>query len=115
MRTCRRMSCRTSARWIWMWGWRSHWWVKRVIRRWRSGCERQSSLLTRMTRANRRDNAGASATPPVMVDFLIEPEQSTEAQAGRLFDLTKDWAAIIAPGLHLAFKNNKSVTLTGQT
>ena len=41
--------------------------------------------------------------PPVTVDFLIEPEQSTEAQAGRLFDLTKrlggDHRARIAPGL----------------
>ena len=53
--------------------------------------------------------------PPVTVDFLIEPEKSTEAQAGRLFDLTKDWAAIIAPGLHLAFKNNRMVTLSGKT
>ncbi len=51
--------------------------------------------------------------PPVTVDFLIEPEKSTEAQAGKLFDLTKDWAAIIAPGLHLAFQNNKTVTLAG--
>jgi predicted nucleotidyltransferase len=53
--------------------------------------------------------------PPVTVDFLIEPEKSTEAQAGKLFDLTKDWAAIIAPGLHLAFKNNRAVTLSGKT
>jgi hypothetical protein len=51
----------------------------------------------------------------VTVDFLIEPEPSTEAQAGRLFPLTKDWAAIIAPGLHLAFRNNESVTLAGRT
>ena len=53
--------------------------------------------------------------PPVTVDFLIEPEESTEAQAGRLFDLTRDWAAIIAPGLHLAFKNSRVVTLSGKT
>jgi len=53
--------------------------------------------------------------PVVTVDFLIEPEQSTEAQAGRLFALTKDWAAIIAPGLHLAFKNFQVVTLAGKT
>jgi hypothetical protein len=53
--------------------------------------------------------------PAVTVDFLIEPEPSTEAQAGRLFPLTKDWAAIIAPGLHLAFRNNESVTLAGRT
>jgi len=53
--------------------------------------------------------------PPVTVDFLIEPEQGAEAQAGRLFPLTKDWAAIIAPGLHLAFRNNQVVTLDGRT
>ena len=53
--------------------------------------------------------------PQVTVDFLIEPEKSVEAQAGRLFDLTKDWAAIIAPGLHLAFENNRMVTLSGKT
>jgi hypothetical protein len=53
--------------------------------------------------------------PPVTVDFLIEPEQSAEAQAGRLFPLSKDWAAIIAPGLHLAFKNNQVVTIAGRT
>jgi hypothetical protein len=53
--------------------------------------------------------------PAVTVDFLIEPEKSTEAQAGRLFDLTKDWAAIIAPGLHLAFRNNQKVALSGKT
>src|SRR5208283_3146718 len=53
--------------------------------------------------------------PAVTVDFLIEPEKSTEAQAGRLFSLTKDWAAIIAPGLHLAFKNNRMIKLSGKT
>ena len=53
--------------------------------------------------------------PPVTVDFLIEPETGAEAQAGRLFPLTKDWAAIIAPGLHLAFRNNQVVTLDGRT
>ena len=49
------------------------------------------------------------------VDFLIDPEQGAEAQAGRLFPLTQDWAAIIAPGLHLAFKNNRKVSLSGKT
>jgi predicted nucleotidyltransferase len=53
--------------------------------------------------------------PPVTVDFLIEPEESSETQAGGLFDLTKDWAAIIAPGLHLAFKDNRIVRLSGKT
>jgi hypothetical protein len=53
--------------------------------------------------------------PPVTVDFLIEPETGAEAQAGRLFPLRKDWAAIIAPGLHLAFRNNQVATLDGRT
>ena len=53
--------------------------------------------------------------PPVTVDFLIEPETGAEADAGRLFPLTKDLAAIIAPGLHLAFRNNRKITLKGRT
>ena len=52
--------------------------------------------------------------PPVTVDFLIEPE-NPEAKPGTLFSLASDWAAIVAPGLHLAFKNNQIVTLRGQT
>src|SRR6266404_993979 len=52
--------------------------------------------------------------PPVTVDFLIEPEDA-ERRAGRVFPLTKDWAAIIAPGLHLAFKNSQRFTLKGKT
>jgi hypothetical protein len=52
--------------------------------------------------------------PPVTVDFLIEPD-NIEAKPGSLFSLTKDWAAIIAPGLHLAFNDNQVVTLTGLT
>lgn len=52
--------------------------------------------------------------PPVTVDFLIEPE-NTDAKPGSLFSLTNDWAAIVAPGLHLAFKNSRAVTLNGRT
>jgi len=52
--------------------------------------------------------------PPVKVDFLIEPDEPA-AKPGRLFPLTKDWAAIIAPGLHLAFQNNSLVLLEGKT
>ncbi|HYE32475.1 MAG TPA: hypothetical protein VEH27_13680 [Methylomirabilota bacterium] len=53
--------------------------------------------------------------PPVTVDFLIEPAPDAEANAGRVFRLTKDLAAIIAPGLHLAFQNSRSVKLRGRT
>lgn len=52
--------------------------------------------------------------PPVTVDFLIEPA-NTEAKPGSLFPLTKDWAAIIAPGLHLAFRDSRIINLTGLT
>jgi hypothetical protein len=52
--------------------------------------------------------------PPVTVDFLIEPEDA-ETRAGRVFPLTKDWAAIIAPGLHLAFQNSRMFTLRERT
>jgi hypothetical protein len=52
--------------------------------------------------------------PAVTVDFLIEP-QNPAAKPGSVFPLTKDWAAIIAPGLHLAFKNDRMVTLSGKT
>ena len=53
--------------------------------------------------------------PQVTVDFLIEPEKAADAQAGRLFPLRRDWAAIIAPGLHLAFRNCRTVKLDGVT
>jgi len=52
--------------------------------------------------------------PPVTVDFLIEPE-TKNAKPGSLFSLTKDWAAIVAPGLHLAFRDNRMIKLTGFT
>ncbi|MCC9602091.1 hypothetical protein LOC67_16135 [Stieleria sp. JC731] len=55
------------------------------------------------------------ASPPVTVDFLIEPVGDSEAKAGTLFPLAKDWAAIIAPGLHLAFVNKHVIQLTGKT
>lgn len=54
------------------------------------------------------------SVPSVTVDFLIEPE-NMNAKPGSVFSLTKDWAAIIAPGLHLAFKNNRKVSLSGKT
>jgi hypothetical protein len=52
--------------------------------------------------------------PPVTVDFLIEPADA-KSKPGSLFPLTKDWAAIIAPGLHLAFRDSLIITLTGLT
>jgi hypothetical protein len=54
------------------------------------------------------------SNPPVKMDFLIEPDDPA-AKPGRLFPLTNDWAAIIAPGLHLAFRNRCKVILEGRT
>lgn len=52
--------------------------------------------------------------PPVTVDFLIEPD-GQYFSPGSLFPLTKEWAAIVAPGLHLAFQDNQIIDLSGQT
>jgi hypothetical protein len=54
------------------------------------------------------------STPPVTVDFLIEPEDAHE-RPGKLFNIEQDFAAVIAPGLHLAFKNRRKVRLEGMT
>lgn len=52
--------------------------------------------------------------PAVMVDFLIEPENAG-ARPGGMFSLTSDLAAMVTPGLHLAFKDNQVVTIRGRT
>lgn len=54
------------------------------------------------------------SAPPVTVDFLIEPNHPN-SRPGSLFPLTKDWAAIIAPGLHLAFQDNRIIAISGRT
>jgi len=50
----------------------------------------------------------------VTLDFLIAPSVP-EDRGGKLRDIEADFAAIIAPGLHLAFQDRKPVTLTGET
>lgn len=52
--------------------------------------------------------------PPVTIDFLIEPDDAME-KPGKLFDLEQDLAAIIAPGMHLAFQDRISVNMNGET
>lgn len=54
------------------------------------------------------------AAEKVTVDFLISPSRE-EDQAGRLRDIEQDFAAIIAPGLRLAFLNRERVKLEGLT
>ena len=52
--------------------------------------------------------------PRVTVDFLI-PQQAGNGQAGRLFHIESDLAAIITEGLDLAFRDCRSVPLSGYT
>ncbi len=50
----------------------------------------------------------------VTVDFLIPPTQPGDI-GGRLRDIEADFAAVIAPGLHLAFQDQSRVVLSGPT
>jgi len=50
----------------------------------------------------------------VTVDFLIEPSLATD-QGGKLRDIESDFAAIIAPGLKLAFQDRRRVRIGGTT
>lgn len=50
----------------------------------------------------------------VSVDFLIPPSAAAD-QGGRLRDLEGDFAAIITPGLHLAFRDREVVVVGGPT
>ena len=50
----------------------------------------------------------------VTVDFLIPPSRDTD-QGGRLRDIEKDFAAIISPGLKLAFQDRRRVRIDGKT
>jgi hypothetical protein len=50
----------------------------------------------------------------VAVDFLIPPSLATD-QGGKLRDIEKDFAAIIAPGLKLAFLDRRRVRIEGKT
>jgi hypothetical protein len=50
----------------------------------------------------------------VTMDFLIAPTRP-EDRGGRLRDLEPDFAAVLAPGLHLAFRDYQRVVLRGAT
>jgi hypothetical protein len=55
--------------------------------------------------------AGAS---PVTMDFLIQPSLKTD-KGGALRSIERDFAAMIAPGLGLAFRDRVSVAIEGKT
>lgn len=50
----------------------------------------------------------------VTIDFLVPPT-SNDDQGGQIKDIEKDFAAVITPGLELAFKDKIKVTLEGNT
>ena len=50
----------------------------------------------------------------VTVDFLIPPSLPTDC-GGMLRNIEADFAAVIAPGLHLAFQDQEQITLLGST
>lgn len=50
----------------------------------------------------------------VTVDFLIPPSRSGD-EGGGLRDIEPDFAAVIAPGLQLAFRDREKVALSGKT
>ena len=56
----------------------------------------------------------ATGTGNVTVDFLIPPSRP-EDRGGRLRDIEQDFAAVIAPGLELAFEDRLTVALSGAT
>jgi hypothetical protein len=53
-------------------------------------------------------------TGSVTVDFLIPPSRPTD-QGGRLRNIESDFAAVIAPGLTLAFRDRRRVRIDGRT
>jgi len=50
----------------------------------------------------------------VTVDFLV-PQSSDDDHGGQIKDIEKDFAAVITPGLELAFKDKIKITLDGNT
>ncbi len=54
------------------------------------------------------------AQEKVTIDFLVPPT-SPEERGGSLRHLERDFAAVVAPGLHLAFRDRQRVTLSGPT
>lgn len=50
----------------------------------------------------------------VTVDFVIPPSLEKD-KGGDLRHIEKDFAAVITPGLHLAFRDRQKVTLSGNT
>lgn len=55
-----------------------------------------------------------SGHPKVTVDFVIPPSLD-EDEGGKIRHIEKDFAAVITPGLHLAFQDRRRISLVGST
>lgn len=55
-----------------------------------------------------------SGHPKVTVDFVIPPSLD-EDKGGKIRHIKKDFAAVITPGLHLAFQDRRRIPLVGST
>ena len=52
--------------------------------------------------------------PPTTIDFLIPPSLATD-RGGDLRHIEPGFAAVIIPGLHIAFKDRQNIKLSGRT
>ena len=88
------------------------------------GDGRYRTLTERLRRAGFEQDANEQGNPTrqrwkierrekVTVDFLIPPSRPDD-RGGALRNLEPDFAAIIAPGLHLAFRDRERVTISGR-
>jgi len=86
---------------------------------------RYKTLTERLRRAGFEQDVNEEGNPTrqrwkieqpakVTVDFLIPPSLPDD-RGGTLRDIEPDFAAVIAPGLHLAFQDRERVTLEGKT
>ena len=75
-----------------------------------AGFEPDRNDKGRLTRQRWRITRRDSAT----IDFLIPPSHDTE-KGGTLRDIEKDFAAVISPGLKLAFQDCHRIRLDGRT
>ena len=86
---------------------------------------RYRTITERLRRAGFSQDVNAEGNPTrqrwkiegigrVTVDFLIPPTQPGDV-AGTLRNIEADFAAVIAPGLHLAFRDRRRVPLSGRT
>jgi hypothetical protein len=76
----------------------------------RAGFSQDETQEGRPTRQRWKITRGDKVT----VDFLIQPTRP-EDRGGSLRDIERDFAAIIAPGLQLAFEDRRRLTLSGRT